>query len=213
MSIIILSNPSYDLICLTHYVRNKMTINCTENISKKEWVLEMSRCIGSYFARKQFAVMREVTINVPEMEQKVKPDFYKPGNYRLDIVAINRQFEVIIVETKSCRADFQSDEKWQNYMPLCNKFYFAADAKTATYISDTLKSKNFKNVGVIAVRQRKVFDLYSNVRVIKPARTHQIYFDERELLWRMAARGSGYNFIGNYFNGNSFEPRTSLMNY
>ena len=76
MSIIILSNPSYDLICLTHYVRNKMTINCTENISKKEWVLEMSRCIGSYFARKQFAVMREVTINVPEMEQKVKPDFY-----------------------------------------------------------------------------------------------------------------------------------------
>lgn len=33
----------------------------------------------------------------------------------------------IIVEVKSCLADFRADKKWQNYFRFCNQFFFAVD--------------------------------------------------------------------------------------
>lgn len=167
----------------------------------------MSRAIGAFFAKKQFAVMREVSIELGFKPRKTAPPHYKAGHYRLDIVAVNRRFDTVIVETKSCRSDFQHDEKWQAYLPLCNKFYFAADPKTALFIADYLKANHFTTVGVIEVSTKLTSELYRHVRIIKPARTTERYFDERELLWRMAARGSGFDYFGQYFLGNSFEVR------
>jgi len=46
---------------------------------------------------------------------------------RFDIIGINRcKREIRIVETKSGRADFTSDHKWQQYLPYCTHFAFAA---------------------------------------------------------------------------------------
>ena len=186
----------------------KNTIEAPDRtLSKKTWVLQMSRAIGAFFAKKQFAVMREVSIELSFKPRKTAPPHYKAGHYRLDIVAVNRRFDTVIVETKSCRSDFQHDEKWQAYLPLCNKFFFAADPKTALFIADYLKANHFTTVGVIEVSTTLTNELYRHVRIIKPARTMERYFDERELLWRMAARGSGFNYVGQYFLGNSFEVR------
>jgi hypothetical protein len=44
---------------------------------------------------------------------------------RADIVALNAGGEVIIVEIKSGRADFQSDRKWPEYLEFCDRFFFA----------------------------------------------------------------------------------------
>lgn len=181
----------------------------TTPLSKKTWVTQMSRCIGSYYAYKQFAVMREVTLTLPKWakdQAAPKPPHYKPGKYRLDIVAVNRTFETVVIETKSCRSDFQQDNKWQAYLPLCHKFYFAADPKTAAHIADFLKTHQFARVGVIAVSTTPTCDLRHRVRIIKPARTVMPCLDERDLLWRMAARGSGFNFVGHYYSGNTL-PR------
>ena len=44
---------------------------------------------------------------------------------RADIVAINNAGEIIIVEIKSCRADFRADQKWPEYLDFCDRFFFA----------------------------------------------------------------------------------------
>ena len=44
---------------------------------------------------------------------------------RVDIAAIDRTGATILVEVKSCRADFLSDRKWQQYLAYCDRFYFA----------------------------------------------------------------------------------------
>jgi hypothetical protein len=44
---------------------------------------------------------------------------------RADIVALNAAGEIIIVEIKSCRADFRADQKWPEYLDFCDRFFFA----------------------------------------------------------------------------------------
>ncbi|QQA41819.1 MmcB family DNA repair protein [Pelagovum pacificum] len=46
---------------------------------------------------------------------------------RVDVMALGRKQEVWVVECKSSRADFQSDHKWQNYLPYCDRFFWAVD--------------------------------------------------------------------------------------
>lgn len=44
---------------------------------------------------------------------------------RADVCAIGAKGEVVIVEVKSSVADFKSDQKWPEYRPYCDRFYFA----------------------------------------------------------------------------------------
>jgi hypothetical protein len=44
---------------------------------------------------------------------------------RMDLCALGPKGEIWCVEVKSCRADFQSDVKWQSYLPWCDRFFFA----------------------------------------------------------------------------------------
>ncbi|PJF11197.1 MmcB family DNA repair protein [Pseudorhodobacter sp. MZDSW-24AT] len=50
-----------------------------------------------------------------------------PG-LRVDLMALGPKGQVWVIECKSCRADFQSDRKWQNYLPWCDRFFWAVDA-------------------------------------------------------------------------------------
>lgn len=47
---------------------------------------------------------------------------------RADILGLDRKGRAVIVEVKSCAADFQSDSKWREYLLYCEAFYFAVDA-------------------------------------------------------------------------------------
>jgi len=44
---------------------------------------------------------------------------------RADVAAIGATGEVTIVEIKSCLNDYRSDQKWPEYQPYCDRFYFA----------------------------------------------------------------------------------------
>lgn len=44
---------------------------------------------------------------------------------RVDVIAINQNGEFIIVEIKSGLTDYRADHKWQQYLPFCERFYFA----------------------------------------------------------------------------------------
>jgi hypothetical protein len=44
---------------------------------------------------------------------------------RVDVMALDRGGLLTIVEVKSCLADYRSDNKWREYLPYCDAFYFA----------------------------------------------------------------------------------------
>jgi hypothetical protein len=47
-----------------------------------------------------------------------------PG-LRVDVMALGPKGEVWIIECKSSRADFVTDQKWQGYLPWCDRFFWA----------------------------------------------------------------------------------------
>ncbi len=46
---------------------------------------------------------------------------------RADVMAVGPKGEIVIAEVKSCLQDFQTDQKWPEYAPYCDRFYFAVD--------------------------------------------------------------------------------------
>jgi len=46
---------------------------------------------------------------------------------RADVMAVGPKGEIVILEVKSCLQDFATDQKWPEYAPYCDRFYFAID--------------------------------------------------------------------------------------
>ncbi|MBX9926734.1 MAG: MmcB family DNA repair protein [Hyphomicrobiaceae bacterium] len=51
-----------------------------------------------------------------------------PDGRRADIAAIGADGRIVIVEIKSCLADFRADAKWEHYRAFADAIYFAVDA-------------------------------------------------------------------------------------
>ena len=48
---------------------------------------------------------------------------------RVDVMALDRGGLLTIVQVKSSLTDFRSDNKWREYLPYCDTFYFAVAAE------------------------------------------------------------------------------------
>lgn len=48
-----------------------------------------------------------------------------PNGRRADLMALGPRGEFVIVEVKSCLEDYACDQKWGEYAPFCDWFYFA----------------------------------------------------------------------------------------
>ena len=46
---------------------------------------------------------------------------------RADVMALGLKGEIVIVEVKSCLQDYATDQKWPEYAPYCDRFFFAVD--------------------------------------------------------------------------------------
>ena len=55
-------------------------------------------------------------------------EFKLANGRRADLAALDRKGKLTIAEIKSCRADFESDQKWPDYKDFCDRFFFAVDA-------------------------------------------------------------------------------------
>jgi len=44
---------------------------------------------------------------------------------RVDVMALDSKGQVTIVEVKVSTADFRGDRKWTEYLPYCDRFFFA----------------------------------------------------------------------------------------
>jgi hypothetical protein len=52
-------------------------------------------------------------------------EFTLANGRRADLIGVNAAGEVALVEIKTSAADFRADEKWPEYLPYCDSFYFA----------------------------------------------------------------------------------------
>jgi hypothetical protein len=52
-------------------------------------------------------------------------EFVPARGLRVDVMALGPGGEVWVIECKSSRADFQSDQKWQGYLDWCDRFFWA----------------------------------------------------------------------------------------
>jgi len=73
---------------------------------------EIVRGVQRMFAELGLASLTEVTL---------------ANGRRADVMALGPKGEIVIVEVKSCLQDFQTDQKWPDYAPYCDRFYFAVD--------------------------------------------------------------------------------------
>jgi hypothetical protein len=48
-----------------------------------------------------------------------------PNGRRADVMALGPKGEIAIVEVKSSLEDYRADQKWTEYLPYCDSFYFA----------------------------------------------------------------------------------------
>ncbi len=54
-------------------------------------------------------------------------EFVPERGLRVDVMALGPKGEIWIVECKSSRADFQSDQKWEGYLEWCDRYFWAVD--------------------------------------------------------------------------------------
>jgi len=46
---------------------------------------------------------------------------------RVDVVAVGPKGEIWVIECKSSRSDFTSDQKWGGYLEWCDRYFWAVD--------------------------------------------------------------------------------------
>ncbi len=54
-------------------------------------------------------------------------EFTPERGQRVDVMAVGPKGEIWVVECKSSRADFQTDNKWQGYLNWCDRYFWAVD--------------------------------------------------------------------------------------
>jgi len=69
------------------------------------------------------------------------------GRLRADVIAVNLKGTVVLLEVKSCMADYISDSKWAKYLRYSNKMYFVFSSATYTKLKARLLL-DLKNTGV-----------------------------------------------------------------
>ena len=55
-------------------------------------------------------------------------EFTLASGRRVDVIAVNGAGETVIVEIKTCTADYRADRKWSEYLDYCDVFYLAVPA-------------------------------------------------------------------------------------
>ena len=78
--------------------------------SRPETTLSVTRGAARLLADMGYAPLLEVCL---------------PNGRRADVMAIGRKGDIVICEVKSGIEDFRVDQKWPEYAPFCDAFFFA----------------------------------------------------------------------------------------
>lgn len=73
-------------------------------------------------------VARGVTRLLLRHELVAMPEVPLDGGRRVDLMALDLRGQITIIEIKVSRADLLGDNKWQEYLPHCDRFFWAVPA-------------------------------------------------------------------------------------
>lgn len=157
-----------------------------EKLSKRERVNALKVAVASHFSKNGYAPFFEVELDTT-------------SRIRADVACIDYQFHVAIFEIKSSIEDFESDNKWQSYLPYCNYFYFVADEKTLKHIREKVEP-DFPDVGFATLYDCSEITPDS-LQILKTARKISFgNFSEPKYLYRFMR--SGCLFFQGFHVGN-----------
>ena len=71
------------------------------------------------------AICRGVCRRLAELGYATLTEVSLATGRRVDIMALDRRGEILVIEIKSSVADFRADHKWQDYLEFCDRFAFA----------------------------------------------------------------------------------------
>jgi hypothetical protein len=71
------------------------------------------------------AIARGVCRMLGDLGHGTLTEFSLPNGRRADVIGVDRDGRFVIVEVKSCAADFLSDGKWEDYLEFCDRYFFA----------------------------------------------------------------------------------------
>lgn len=80
------------------------------------------------------AVLRGVSRLMLNLGETCLSEFTLRTGRRVDLIALNTKGAFTVVEVKSSIADFRADNKWQEYLDFCDRFYFAVPMEFPTDI-------------------------------------------------------------------------------
>lgn len=101
-------------------------------------------------------------------------EFVPVRGLRVDVVGLGPKGEIWVVECKSSRRDFLSDNKWQGYLQWCDRYFWAVDL---TFPTDLLP----KDSGLILA------DDY-DAEVVRMAPEHKLAAPRRKKVIQKFAR-------------------------
>ena len=87
--------------------------------NRRRTTLELTRGVCRLFETLGFATLRE---------------FKLPNKRRVDVIAMDSKGNFSIIEVKSTVGDYKTDNKWLDYLPYCQQFYFAVPYNFPTEI-------------------------------------------------------------------------------
>lgn len=171
----------------------KILTNISQVISGNQIEKNLKLAIQYHFIKKKYSVFLEKNIAT----QMTLPDLCKvDGNlaglefeettnrYRADVLAINTKSEIVIIEIKSSKRDYTSDNKFLNYRHYCDKLYLAV---TDDWLSDEMIADIPKEVGIIHVsldsKNHPVFQYLRKARKHKMLKSGTRYAMMVNLAW------------------------------
>lgn len=60
-----------------------------------------------------------------QLGASILEEFTLKTDRRVDIICLDRNKKIIVIEVKSSKEDFRSDQKWPEYLEWADQFYFA----------------------------------------------------------------------------------------
>ncbi len=157
-----------------------------EKMGRKAKADDIKMKVARYYAKKGWGVNLELGVR-------------KRGKLRADVFALAFKGYAVIVEVKSCVADFMTDFKAKGYLPYCNQFYFAFNHETWAKLKDKVDFP--PSVGVILVDHS-----LNSIKFEKKSKRRELDSDTLlELALRAAYRGAQFRSLDDIKSGGRFK--------
>lgn len=107
------------------------------------------------------------------------------GKRRMDLLCLHPKQYIVGVEIKQSIQDFRNDNKYTDYLPYCNKMYFAFPEDLWTKYEQEIRSTLNKDIGVLVLSAKSGL-VYTD----RKAKVREISAENKNtIIMRMAWRG------------------------